>query len=314
MEILAHMLNRSPLPQEIAGCVAVMEKHFNRKPSAPPLELQRALVGFDIESTGVDVVGDRIITLAARRIDPPDLMEPRERVTDRHWRIHPGRMIPPEATRIHGITDEAVKDWPRFEAVAQEIYDFIVGCDLTGFNIVNMDVPMLFEHFFRAGIEWDPQAVKIVDASGIFQKKVPRNLSAAVKRYCGREHVGAHDAMADVIGSLDVLNGQRAKYDDLRELGVAGLAEFSTAEEYEGKPARRLDLSGLVIEDCMGVARYTHKKVRGVAVFDDIGYAEWLLNQHWIPEHSKRVLVRLLKQYEEGLPTVEQGQEIYKNF
>ena len=285
----------------------------------PKLVLHRPLCVLDIEATGLDVTNDRILTLAILRIDPPDLFHKEQRETRQTWRVNPGRMIPADSTRIHGITDDMVKDCPRFESVAAEIRTLLSDADLCGYNLRNFDVPLLWEEFFRAGIEWATDGVKVVDASEIFRKQEPRNLTAAVKKYCGREHGDAHEAMADVEATWDVLHGQLAAYPNLiaphpdplpigsadsanaeREKmalnHVAVLAAFCQ-EEFEGRPAKQLDLSGYIIEDADGIARYTLKKVRGVAVADDPGFGEWMLRSSF-PVNTCKVVRKLLEALE----------------
>ncbi len=258
-----------------------------------PLELERPLIVFDIESTGVDVVADRIVSLAALKIIPEDFVRAAERI-ENEWLFNPGRPIPAEVTAIHGIDDAKVKNCPIFGRMATEIHSFFSGADLCGFNLLNFDVPMLAEEFSRCGIDWKLDGVKIVDASEIFRRKEPRTLTAAVSKFCGREHEDAHDAMADIRATLDVLNGQRAFYPDIGELNLAGLAAYSSSEEFKGKPARRLDLAGYLIADSDGIARYTLRKVRGIAVTDDTGFGEWMLRNSF-PADTKRVLLNLLQ-------------------
>ena len=271
------------------------EKKLERQTVTPQLVLHRPLCVLDIEATGLDVTNDRILTLAILRIDPPDLFNKDPRETRKTWMVNPGRMIPADSTRIHGITDDMVKDCPLFESVAAEIRAFLSDADLCGYNLRNFDVPLLWEQFYRAQIEWATDGVKVVDASEIFRKQEPRNLTAAVKKYCGREHGDAHEAMADVEATWDVLHGQLAAYPNLLP-NVAALAEFSS-EEYEGRPAKRLDLSGYIIEDADGIARYTLKKVRGVAVADDPGFGDWMLRSAF-PVNTCKVVRKLLEALE----------------
>ncbi|MDE2099457.1 MAG: 3'-5' exonuclease [Patescibacteria group bacterium] len=308
---------------------------------SPKLVLQRPLCVIDIEATGVDVASDRIITLAVLRIEPPDLFNNETRETRKTWTVHPGRMIPADSTRIHGITDDMVKDCPRFKGVAADVRAMLSDADLCGFNLRNFDVPLLWEEMYRSlrtATDNDPLPMThgdgtprlVVDASEIFRKKEPRTLTAAVKKYCGRDHEGAHEAMADVQATWDVLHGQLAAYPELLQpisaddmIGglkaalrgndeqieahadnlkskvalnhVAALAELCV-EEYEGRPAKRLDLCGYIIEDADGIARYTLKKVRGVPVLDDPGFGEWMLRNSF-PAHTCKVLRKLLADY-----------------
>ena len=173
------------------------------------LKLERPLVVFDIESTGVLPRRDRIIELAAIKV-MPDGTE-----VSKCWLMNPGVKIPPETTAIHGISDEIVKDCPTFADKAEEIFAFFDGCDLSGFNADRFDIPCLEEEFARVGMNFAPSARKHVDVQRIYHKKEPRDLSAAVQFYCGRDHAGAHGAEADARATLDVLKAQMAKYDDL---------------------------------------------------------------------------------------------------
>ena len=175
----------------------------------PNLKLIRPLVVFDIESTGVSPRKDRIIELAAIKLMPEG-----EEIS-KCWLMNPGVPIPPETTAIHGISDEIVKDCPTFADKAEEIFEFFRGCDLSGFNAVRFDIPCLEEEFARVGMAFAPSARKHVDVQRIYHKKEPRDLSAAVRFYLGRNHDGAHGAEADTRATLEVLKAQMAKYSDL---------------------------------------------------------------------------------------------------
>ena len=173
------------------------------------LQLDRPLVVFDIESTGVNARQDRIIELAAIRVDP-DGTE-----TAKCWLLNPGVPIPKETTEIHGITDEIVRNCPTFADVAGEVEEFFRGCDLSGFNCDRFDVPCIEEEFARAGRNFEASARRHIDVQRIYHKKEPRDLSAAVQFYCGRDHTGAHGAEADARATLEVLKAQMEKYPEL---------------------------------------------------------------------------------------------------
>jgi DNA polymerase-3 subunit epsilon len=174
-----------------------------------PITLDRPLCIFDIESTGISTRADRIIELAIIRVDP-DGTE-----TARDWLVNPGMPIPLESTAVHGITDEIVRDCPTFAAIAGEVRAFIGASDWGGFNVTRFDIPLLAEEFARAGVALDVDSRRILDAQRIFHLREPRNLTAALRFYCGREHTDAHGAMADTRATLDVLRGQFAHYPDL---------------------------------------------------------------------------------------------------
>ena len=131
------------------------------------------------------------------------------------WLMNPGVKIPPETTKIHGITDEIVKDCPTFADKADEIFAFFEGCDLSGFNADRFDIPCLEEEFARVGKNFAPSSRRHVDVQRIYHRMEPRDLSAAVRFYLGRDHTGAHGAEADARATLEVLKAQMEKYPGL---------------------------------------------------------------------------------------------------
>ena len=111
------------------------------------LNLKRPIVFFDLETTGVDTAKDRIVEISMVKVMP----DGEEIVKTR--KINPGIHIPEEATAIHGITDEDVKDCPTFAQIARSLEQFIAGCDFGGFNSNRFDLPMLVEEFMRGAAE-----------------------------------------------------------------------------------------------------------------------------------------------------------------
>ena len=172
-----------------------------------PIELKRPLVVFDLEPTGLCPRRDRIVEIAAVKTNPDGSEVTLERL------LNPTIPIPPETTAVHGISDDDVKDCPTFADVADEIYAFFEGCDIAGFNSDRYDIPCLEEEFYRVGRNLAAAVINRVDVQRIYHKMEPRDLSSALKHYCGRSHVGAHGALADARATLDVLTAQldRAK-------------------------------------------------------------------------------------------------------
>jgi len=174
-----------------------------------PLKLENPLIVFDIESTGTSPRKDRIIELAAIRVMPDGTEE------ERCWLLNPTIPIPPETTAIHGITDAIVKDCPTFAEKAQEIFEFFRDATLSGFNADRFDILCLEEEFARVGMNLGASTRKHLDVQRIYHKMEPRDLSAAVRFYLGRDHAGAHGAEADTRATLEVLKAQLAKYPEL---------------------------------------------------------------------------------------------------
>jgi len=184
-----------------------------------PLQLTSPLVVFDIESTGTSPRKDRIIELAAIRVQPDGTEE------ERCWLLNPTIPIPPETTAIHGITDAIVKDCPTFAEMSKEIFEFFRDATLSGFNADRFDIPCLEEEFARVNMNLGASTRKHVDVQRIYHKMEPRDLSAAVRFYLGRDHAGAHGAEADTRATLEVLKAQLARYADLPRT-VGELDEF----------------------------------------------------------------------------------------
>lgn len=183
------------------------------------LALDRPMAFLDIESTGANPRQDRIIELAVVILDPGGAG------TDYLSRFNPQIPIPPQVSAIHGITDGDVAGCQVFAEAAPKIHEMLSPCDLAGFNIIRFDAVMLVEEFARAGLNFDTDARRIVDAQRIFHRKEPRDLSAAVEFFCGERLDGAHSAMADAQAVIRVLNGELKRYKDLPR-DVEGLAEF----------------------------------------------------------------------------------------
>ncbi|HFC01188.1 MAG TPA: 3'-5' exonuclease, partial [Phaeodactylibacter sp.] len=165
--------------------------------------LDRDLCFFDIESTGLSVVRDKIVQIAIIKY-PKNGGEPIEL----SMLINPGIPISEEAMSVHGITPKMLSNQPTFQQAARKLMDFIGDADLAGYNSNRFDVPMLMEEFARVGMELDMTNRRTIDVQRIFYKMEPRTLSAALKYYTGKKIENAHDALADVRATVDVLKGQ----------------------------------------------------------------------------------------------------------
>ena len=172
------------------------------------LNLNRDLVFFDVETTGLNVIRDKIVQIALVKLHK-DGREPSEFST----LVNPGIPISEESMMIHGITPKDLANKPSFQQLAQKIWDFIGDADLGGYNSNRFDVPMLMEEFARVGMEFDISKRRLVDAQRIFYKMEPRTLKAAYRLYCQKELTDAHDALADVRATVEVFQGQLRAYD-----------------------------------------------------------------------------------------------------
>lgn len=197
------------------------------------LRLSRPLVFMDFETTGLDPEQDRIVELGFVKLHPDGS---REALVER---VDPGRDIPEQATRVHGIRTDEVRGLfgkPPLGRIGSRLLEFLQDCDLGGFNSIAYDGPLWEAECRRHKLTFDPRGRHHVDAKVIFNVKEtgwdrflmgPRNLSAAVRHYCGRDLPGKHSADADCAATVDVLLAQLQRYPDLPR-DVAGLAAFCT--------------------------------------------------------------------------------------
>lgn len=188
------------------------------------LPLERPLIVFDLETTGLTFGEDRILELAYEKILPSG-----EIVSAVH-RFQPGRPIPPEASAINGIFDRDVAESPSFAKLSYELWTMFEGADLSGFNILGFDLPFLKAEFASVGKKFDFQNKRLVDIKILYHKTqpkdmfAPRNLSAAYKLYCGKEHMTAHTGAGDVRVTVEILEKQLERYPEFRDWGY--LAEL----------------------------------------------------------------------------------------
>ena len=209
------------------------------------LNLTKPLIVFDLETTGLDLVKDRIIQISYIKVYP-DGKEERQ-----NFFINPEKPIPAEVAQLTGISDEDVKDAPTFKKVAADLESKFKGCDFAGFNSNHFDVPMLAEEFLRAGIDFDFGKCRLIDVQTIFHKMERRNLAAAYKFYCGRkmeDDFTAHKADEDTEATYRVLQGELDMYapgrqeEPERQLNndMDELAEFS-------KMNNNVDFAGRIV-------------------------------------------------------------------
>ncbi|MBF1521879.1 3'-5' exonuclease [Segatella salivae] len=274
------------------------------------LNLKKPLVVFDLETTGLDIVNDRIIQLSFIKVYPDGKEERGDHL------INPGRHIPEMITELTGIDDEKVKDAPSFKQISTTLAETFKGCDFAGFNSNRFDVPMLAEEFLRAGIDFDFSKCRLIDAQAIFHKMERRNLAAAYKFYCGRkmeEDFEAHRADQDTEATYRVLMGELDMYskeqqeEDERILpnDMDFLAEFSKQNDNvdfagrmiwapitdkEGKPLTDKD-GKPQLQEVFNFGKYKDYPVAEV-LKKDPGYYSWMLGADF-PNNTKQVLTRI---------------------
>ena len=257
------------------------------------LNLKNPLVVFDLETTGTNISQDRIVEMAFVKIMPDESTE------EKHRRINPTIPIPQETSLIHGIYDEDVKDAPTFKQIAKSMAQWLEGCDLSGFNCVGFDVPMIVEEFLRANVEFDVENRLIVDAQKIFHMMEKRNLTAAYKFYCQKDLVDAHSALADTKATYEVLLAQVERYEGQEAIDNQGnkVTEIKNDIEVLNKlsTSRMIDLAGRMIykngEEVFNFGKHRGKPVTEILKKEPSFY-DWIMKGDF-PLDTKRKLTQI---------------------
>ena len=274
------------------------------------LNLIKPLVVFDLETTGLDIITDRIIQLSYIKVTPDGT-----EIRGNHL-INPERAIPAFVTDLTGISDETVADQPTFKEMAPQLAESFKGCDFAGFNSNRFDVPILAEEFLRAGVDLDFTKCRMIDAQTIFHKMERRNLAAAYKFYCGREmdeDFEAHRADQDTEATYRVLLGELEMYSEANQddpervlpNDVSELAAFSKQNDNVDFAGRMIwapivDKDGTPLSNADGTPQlqevFNFGKYKDMPVSEvlhkDPGYYSWMLGAEF-PNNTKQVLTRI---------------------
>jgi len=263
--------------------------HFN---------LDKDLIFFDIESTGLHVLKDRIIQIALIKYKKSG-GEPEEK----EYLLNPGVPISAEAFAVHGISVDMIRNKPSFKDIADELFEWIGNADLAGYNSDRFDIPMLMEEFGRVGKKLDLTKRRCIDVQKIFYKMEPRTLKAAYKYFCNETLDDAHDALADVKATAEVLKGQLKKYDGVDyedgdgfitkapiKNDISALAEFTTDN-------RSIDVTNRLKLNAEGKVVFNFGKHIGRAVADvfreDRQYYRWMMEKDFsiqVKEAIKKIM------------------------
>lgn len=248
------------------------------------LKLVKPLAFIDLETTGLDIVSDRIVEIAILKLLPDGGRETYVQ------RVNPGIPVPPRVTAIHGLSDEDLKDMPTFDKIGQKIINFIGNSDLSGFNIMKFDLPLLMEEFLRYHFEFSLDGRKVIDVQHIFHKMEKRDLATAYKFYCNKSIEHQHSAEYDIAATEEILHEQINRYQNIG----------TTVEEiynFTGRLLDRLiDLSNRMVRDENGDIIFNFGKYKGQRVEDvfrkDTSYYDWMIRGDF-PQHTKNKLTEL---------------------
>ncbi|HPE86142.1 MAG: 3'-5' exonuclease [Bacteroidales bacterium] len=259
------------------------------------LNLKRPIVFFDLETTGLNIVNDRIVEIAMLKITPDG-----EEILKTHL-INPGIPIPPFVTTIHGISDDDVKNKPLFKQIAGSMNDFLKNCDLAGFNALRFDIPLLAEEFLRAGVDFTIKDRNIVDVQNIFHKMEQRTLEAAYRFYCNKILEGAHSAEADTKATYEVLKAQLDRYENISYTDRNGknylpvINDMNALSDFSAQN-KNADLAGMLIYDERNDVVFNFGKYKGKSVIEQFKtepqYYDWIMKSNF-PLYTKKVLQEL---------------------
>jgi len=259
------------------------------------LNLKNPIVFLDLETTGMNIVTDRIVEIALIKVHPDGREE------EKQFRVNPEMPIPEAVSKIHGIYDEDVKDKPTFKALAKTIDNFIEGCDFGGFNSNRFDIPLLAEEFLRADVDLDLKKRKFIDVQAIFHKMEKRTLAAAYKFYCQKPLEDAHTAMADTRATYEVLKAQLDVYQDETYEDAHGkvtkpiINDINALSEFSAYDTN-VDYVGRIVYDENGVETINFGKNKGIPVEkvlrEQPGYYTWIMNNEF-PLYTKKVLTAI---------------------
>lgn len=244
------------------------------------LRLKRPIAFFDLETTGTDLVNDRIVEIAIVKIFPNGSRQSLQSL------VNPEMPIPPSASEVHGIYDHHVAQAPTFKTLVPQLLEFLNDCDLAGYNCNKFDLPVLTEEFYRAGVDIDFKKRKLIDVQQIFFKKEARTLSAALEFYCNKTLENAHSALADVEATIEVLDAQLERYKDL-EPDVDALHQFTGGGDM-------VDFANRLVRDKNGTICFNFGKYKGKSVEEvfrrEPQYLDWIVSSDFARDTKKIVM------------------------
>lgn len=256
------------------------------------LNLTRPIAFFDLETTGVNVASDRIIEISILKISVDGSKEVKTK------RINPTIPIPKTASAVHGIFDIDVAFEPTFNEIANELLEFLIDCDLAGYNSNRFDVPILVEEFLRAGVHFEIKDRRLVDVQNIFHQMEQRTLKAAYKFYCGKEIINAHSAEADINATYEVFLAQLEKYNGVEFEDKKGVKSVPVKNDIKAlhdftNINNNVDLAGRIVfnekgEEVFNFGKHTGKTVEKI-LREEPSYYSWMMNGDF-PLYTKKVL------------------------
>jgi len=264
------------------------------------LNLKKPLAFFDLETTGTDVAKDRIVEIAIVKIMPDGSVRtwPAQSGPENRFLINPQMPIPIESSMVHGIYDQDVVAAPTFEQTSSKLFQFLMDCDLGGFNSNKFDIPLLAEEFLRVGVDFSLEGRNLIDVQILFHMMEPRTLKAAYKFYCDKSLEGAHEALPDAMATKEVFEAMLVRYAGVQMEDKAGNLYEPVVNDMDKihtftERKKKADLAGHIIYSDQGDIIFNFGKYKGSKVMDvlikDPGYYSWMQNADF-PLYTKKVL------------------------
>ena len=239
--------------------------------------LKGKVIAFDLETTGTDIASDRIVQIALVKFEDGNKEE-------KDLILNPTIPIPREATEVHGISNEDVKDKYKFSQIAKSLNEYFEGADIMGYNSDRFDIPLLVNEFKRCGIDFNLEGRDYIDVLKL-ERLVKRNdLSSVYKRYTGEDLEGAHNALNDVYACIEVFNRQMNAY-DIPET-TKDIDDFIQGEN------KRVDFNGYIVQKD-GEYLFNFGKHKGERIKSQVNYADWMLNGDF-PRETKMKLSAII--------------------
>jgi len=230
------------------------------------LQLINPIAFIDLETTGINISADKIVEIAIVKILQDGTKQVKRKL------INPEMPIPAQATEVHGISDEMVKDAPTFKQVANEIKQYIEGCDIGGYNSNRFDIPLLIEEFLRVGINLNIQGRKFVDVQKVFHMMEQRTLTAAYKFYCNKSLDDAHSAEADATATWEILEAQIERYPQIGN-SVDSIVKFTGEDDIVDFARRFIKVKGIEV---FNFGKHKGKPVEQV-IKEEPQYYDWMM-------------------------------------
>jgi DNA polymerase-3 subunit epsilon len=194
-------------------------------------------LALDTETTGLNPARDRIVSLAAVRLQGPELR--RNEVLD--FLINPGRRIPAVSTAVHGISDRMVLEAPAYAEVAPKLMTALKGMALIGHHTV-FDLAVLRRASAAIGIDWqDPPWLDTALLYSALRPEASVFDLDYVAEQLGVPIHGRHTALGDAMATAEIY---LKLLPDLEMRGIVTLGQAMAFQMTSRKAARAHSVQG----------------------------------------------------------------------